>query len=321
MLALGRQRRSTKAPPEDLRMRVFESGRGLGVFGILAAALVVATAPALADPPPEFPPCTREPTQADIEGAAGSHRAAKAYYERGEYDRAVQLWRDAYNFDCTKPAVFLNMANAYEKKGDKVAAIAMLEIYLVRAPKDAADASTIAAKINNLKNSLKTDPGTPPTPSASATADPGPAPTSTVGPDKPVPPPEGERPYGVLPWIVAGAGAAIGIGGVIPLAIGFGKISDAEKLCGESHTDCPPDDKLTPAQKKIKQDGSDGQTLVPIGWILVGVGGAALVGGLVWQFAFNQRQPATTTGQLQTGVRLLPAVGPRQQGVVLTGQF
>ena len=299
-------------------MRVGMVGRGLGVFGVFAVALLATADAALADPPPEFPPCNREPTPADIEGAAGSHRAAKAYYERGEYDRAVQLWRDAYNFDCTKPAVFLNMANAYEKKGDKVAAIAMLETYLVRA-KDAPDKDTIAAKINNLKSSLKpTDANPPPHPADTGTPPP-PTPTATVAPDKP-PPPTGERPYGIVPWIVAGAGVATAAVGIIPLAIGFGRISDAEFICGADHTSCPKDP--TPKQERIIADGETGQDMVTIGWIVVGAGGALLVGGLVWQFVFNSPKPVTTTGQASArGPQITPVVGPRQSGLVLTGQF
>jgi hypothetical protein len=305
-------------------MRVRLAERGLGVIGIVAAALMATAEPALADPPPDFPPCSREPTQADVDGAAGSHRAAKAYYERADYDKAIQLWRDAYNFDCTKPAVFLNMANAYEKKGDKVAAVAMLETYLVRAPKDAADASTISAKINNLKSSIKAQPepaATAPAPTSTAPP-PGPAPTASVQPDAPTPPATGERPFGVIPWVVAGVGAAAAIGGIVPLVIGFSDISAAEELCGAEHDSCPrnPDRE----EQAIIDAGESGQNLVTVGWVLVGVGAGALVGGLVWQFVFNNPEPASTTGRVKapaTAVQVAPWVGARQQGVSLTGNF
>jgi hypothetical protein len=218
------------------------------------------------------------------------------------------------------------MANAYEKKGDKVAAIAMLETYLVRAPKDAADASTISAKINNLKSSIKAQPEPAATAPAATTPPPppGPAPTATVEPDAPTPPATGERPFGVIPWVVAGAGAAVAAGGIVPLVIGFSDISAAADpdICGPTHRRCP--DNPTREEQAIIDAGETGQTLVIVGWVMVGVGGAALVGGLVWQFVFNNPEPAATTGRVKapaSGVQVAPWVGARQQGVSLTGNF
>jgi hypothetical protein len=265
--------------------------------------------PAAADAASDFPPCTREPSAADIEGAAGSHRAAKAFYERADYDRAIQLWRDAYGFDCTKPAVFLNVANAYEKKGDKAAAVAILELYLTRAPKDAPDLGTIAAKVNNLKSALKTEPTTTATaPTATASATTGPAPTST-GPDQPTTTTmPGERPFGFLPWIPVGVGGAALLGGAILLPVGIGMVSDAEAAC-PSRRGCSPE---------VEAQGNDGITNQNIGGILLAVGGAAVVGGLVWQFVFNKPRGAAAS------VQVVPMVAHGQagaNGVGLHGSF
>jgi len=300
----------------------------LASLGLAAGLLFAFDLPASADPASDFPPCTREPSQADLEGAAGAHKAAKAYYERGDYDKAIERWREAYSFDCAKPAVFLNLANAYEKKGDKASAIAMLELYLTRA-KDPPDAATIATKVNNLKASLKQQPDTapsgtatpPPVPSASSSADPGPAPTGT-GPDK-LPPPTGERPFGFVPWIVVGIGGAAVVTGVIVLVMGQSKISAAEDLCGPDHGHCPPVSKQTKAEKNIIADGQTGQTMSTIGSVVLGVGGAAILGGLAWQLFGNNPKEATPSrgGLLAPSLRVLPDVGADHSGLVVSGAF
>lgn len=296
-------------------MRVWGLVRGAAAVAVASAPLWAASTLAWADAPPAFPPCTKEPSAADVEGAAGSHRAAKAYYERGEYDKAVQLWRDAYSFDCSKPAVFLNMGNAYEKKGDKAAAVAMFETYLARAPKDAPDTGTISAKVANLKAALANEPAPAATAPTAPTA-PAPAPTQ---PDV-LPPAPGERPYGVVPWIVAGAGVAAVGAGVVVAIIGQGKVSQAEEDCGGSRGKCKgqPGDGKEQIQKYI-DDGNSGRTLTTTGIIVAGVGGAALAGGLIWQFAFNKPQP--TAASLERGVRLAPLVSPQHQGLVFSGRF
>jgi hypothetical protein len=291
-------------------MRVWGLVRGVAAVAVASAPLLAGATEAWADAPPAFPPCTKEPSAADVEGAAGSHRAAKAYYERGEYDKAVQLWRDAYSFDCSKPAVFLNMGNAYEKKGDKAAAVAMFETYLARAPKDSPDVGTISAKVQNLKASLPSEPAAV-APAATTTAPVGPAATVTQ-PDT-LPPPPGERPYGVVPWIVAGAGVAAVGAGVVVAVIGIGKVADAEDLCPlvDGKPKCPSSD--------IAEDGNSGRTLRTTGFVIAGVGAAAIAGGLVWQFAFNK--PQVSAAQPGRGVRVAPVVSAQHQGLQLSGRF
>ncbi|MEJ7732248.1 MAG: tetratricopeptide repeat protein [Polyangiaceae bacterium] len=290
-------------------MRVWGLVRGVAAVAVASAPLIVGSTLAWADAPPAFPPCSKEPSPADVEGAAGSHRAAKAYYERGEYDKAVQLWRDAYSFDCSKPAVFLNMANAYEKKGDTAAAVAMLETYLARVPKDAPDVGTISAKVQNLKASLKSEPVAPVTPAVTTAPTTAPAPTST-GPDT-LPPPSGARPYGVAPWIVTGVGVAALGAGVVVAIIGNGKVSDAEEQC-TGRKSCP-----TP----VADSGNTGRSMVTAGIIVAGVGAAAVTGGLIWQLGFNHPASSEAAARPERGVRVAPLLSPAQQGVLVTGRF
>ncbi|HVY45832.1 MAG TPA: hypothetical protein VHB21_08135, partial [Minicystis sp.] len=92
--------------------------------GVVLASLAFALAAgaARAEGAADYPPCNKpKPSQADLDAAKGAHKAATEFNERGEYDKAIQYWRDAYNFDCTAHALLINIANAYEKKGDKAA--------------------------------------------------------------------------------------------------------------------------------------------------------------------------------------------------------
>src|SRR5262249_34059686 len=123
-----------------------------------------------------YPECNRKPTPADLEGAKGAHRAATQFYDRADYDKAIRYWLDAYNFDCTAHGTLINIASAYERKGDKPAAIFALETYVKRSGPD----PTIEERIKNMKQSIVATPQPSATPSASAMAIPSALPTVTA---------------------------------------------------------------------------------------------------------------------------------------------
>jgi tetratricopeptide (TPR) repeat protein len=266
-----------------------------------ALALSSAPAPASAEDP-SFPECTRKPTDADVEGAKGAHKAATQFFERADYDRAIQYWRDAYQFDCTKPALLLNVANAYEKKGDRKAAVVVLELYLARAP-NAPDFKIISEKVANLKASLKPTPTPTPGPTASPT-------TSSPEERPPAPPPQGDDAPSVVPWVVVGVGGAAAIAGAVLLPIGLSAVSSSEEQCPDRQ--CDPDD---PASRDAIDQGNAGRTNATIGTIALAAGGGLVVGGLIWQFAFNQ--PANDAAAL----RVHPVAGPGTSGVWVSGSF
>jgi tetratricopeptide (TPR) repeat protein len=280
----------------------------LRLLRIAAVAAPIALTAGLAmagDPPVTFEQCTREPTAADVEGAKGAHKAATQFFERGDYDRAIQYWRDAYNFDCTKPAILINVANAYEKKGDRAAAVATLEAFLARAP-NSPDAPTIQEKVKNLKALMQASP----TPSATSTAPVGtatPAPTGSVAPTPTPEGPIGARPFGITPLVVAGVGGAVAIVGAVLLPVGLGKVSDAEAKCPD-RSNCPP---------SVASAGNSGRTEANVGGVLLGVGLAAAAGGLAWQFGFNHPKKIESA----TAMHVAPAVGPGLAGVSLAGAF
>ncbi|EYF03476.1 tetratricopeptide repeat protein [Chondromyces apiculatus] len=251
-------------------LRAFRVGIGAGV--LLATGWALAQEPNLpVAPSSEDTVCARTPTEADLEGAKGAHKAAIQFYERADYDRAIRYWKDAYEFDCTAHGVLINIASAYERKGDRTAAIETLESYLTRAP-DASDAITIQERVQNLKAALR----------AEQEARPPQRPTVKPPPPKPPPPkPEMVEPYGYAPLVIAGAGgAALAIGGIM-LPIGFSSIAAAERECPD-RTNCEP---------QIADRGNSGRSQVAAGAVVMGVGALAIGGGLAWHFLFNKPVP------------------------------
>lgn len=288
-------------------MRVFRTWLvGLGAGLLLAAGLALAGDPAVALN--DYPECTRTPSDADLEGAKGAHKAGTQFYDRADYERAIQYWKDAYTFDCTAHSELINIASAYEKKGDRGGAISALETYLARAT-NATDKQTIQERVQNLKNSLKVSPAPSVSQSSSASRPPPPLPTASSSAGGDVGPPiTPQPPYGFAPWVVAGAGVVPLLAGGILLPSGLSAISDSEK-------ECPTRKGCT---QSVTDKGNSGRTQATVGGVLLGLGAAGIVGGLVWQFAFNNPVAPQTPAPV---VRVLPTAAPGFAGIGVSGSF
>ncbi len=253
-----------------------------------------------------YPACDHEPTESDVEAAKGMHTAAKQFYDKARYDRAIETWVDAYNFDCNAHMLLINIGNAYEKLGETEKAIQALETYIARIG-DKADRTTVDKVVNLkalLKRQQKPDPPPPPPPDPTT-----PKPHPNGNGDGSTTPDTAAGP-GVLPWVVIGVGGAAAIAGAVLLGVGSSKISDAESIC-PSHDQC---DDL-----EARELGNDGLTLQRAGGGVFAVGLLAIGGGLVWYFlgsGSSSSQAGSPTG-LDVGV----SVGPAYQGFSLTGSF
>jgi tetratricopeptide (TPR) repeat protein len=291
--------------------------RFLGRAALAAAvgAFALGGGPALAVENPDvlFPLCDRTPNQGDIEAAMTSHKAGAQLYERGEFDRAIENWRDTYRLDCTVHAVLINVAAAYEKKGDKESAIAALEAYLRRYPK-APDEQAITERIETMKRELP--PKVEPTPTVE--------PAVTVKPPPPPPPPplpRPERPYGVRPWYPVVIGGVAMLAGVVLLPLGLSAVGEAEAACGEARA-CPK------GMEDLASKGNAGRTQVIVGDIALGLGMAGVAGGLVWQIVLNKPRllkpaapEASPAPSPPPKTSVAPAFGPGFGGVSVTGAF
>jgi hypothetical protein len=274
----------------------------------LGAALALSVGAALAADPvvPTYPECTKQkPSAADLEGAKGAHKAASQFYDRGDYDKAIRYWSDAYGFDCTANDLLINIANAYEKKAERRAAVATLEAYLNRTGPN----PTVEEKIKNLNVLIAAQPSA--TASASAAPTVAPVVSATV-PPVPTAPPEVQRPFGITPWIVVGGGGALALIGAILLPVGYGNISSATSAC--------PNPASCSSSSTISQ-GNAGRAEGGAGWGLLSVGVVAVAGGVVWQLLYNKPIQAQKPPPAKTGLWMTPAAKPGQAGMVLGGSF
>ncbi len=287
--------------------------QGASLAGLAVGASLIAGMALAQDPQNPFVvECSRTATPEDVETARNTHFGAKRLYEQADYADAVDLWRKVLKFDCSAIGTLLNLANAYERLGDRQNAVWALDAYILRAP-EGTDVSKLQVRVENLKKAIvqaqppaSASASAAPPPSASVVA---PLPSATTAPPL-------VKPYGVAPWVTVGAGAAVMVVGGILIPVGRGKITDAKCTGGErtGEWSCGSQDQVDMV--------SQGKTMAIAGDIALGVGAAAVVGGLVWEFVANKPAPAKTD-KPTTGrrVRVSPSVGPGMTGATIHGTF
>ncbi len=293
-----------------------------------AFALSLGAGVAFADEPASFPECGKTPSADDVEAAKQSHLIATSRFNLQDWDKAIEFWRQAYSFDCTAHPILENIANAYEKKGDKKNAITALETYLSRAP-GAPNMVKINERVIELKKSME------PAKAATATATVAAVTSVTAAPTTTASAPSGPRPFGVIPLIAAGAGGVIALAGAIMIPVGLGPYNTALE-------DCP-----NGCSRDVADAGNTGRILWNTGGAFLGVGLAVALGGVGFHFLFNKpsataekaaapsASPSTSTkpsGAPPAGpaspppapkaqIDVLPLVSPGFGGLLITGKF
>ncbi len=189
---------------------------GLPRKGWLVTGIVwLSSAGALAaDSKTPFPSCTTAPTEADRKAAQGAFAAGQGSFNEADYGTAITYWRDAYRRDCTAHALLLNLARAYELKGERSEAVNSLETYLQRKPDDPG-ADQIRRRIDNLKAQITASAPAPAPPPPAATA----APKTTPVAPPPEPSDKGQS-RSPVPLFVAGGGGLVAVIGAVVLAGG-----------------------------------------------------------------------------------------------------
>lgn len=311
-------------------MRTLSLARRLTPFAVFGA--VALSVPALAQsasgPGAQlsvYPACTTPPSKDDSEVAHGAYIAGKRAFDENDYPTAIQYFKDAFRRDCTKYELLNIISRSYELKGDKPEAINALETYLKRAPANDPSIEAIQKRLANLKAQAAADAsgkastspsasGEPPLPSASVAA--APPPTTTAS----SPPPE--RRHSLPPYfLMAGGVVALGVG--IPLAIvGAGGVSDANSKitalgCDPDSATCKDNNNVAAAEGYANGPRRTGQIEEGVGIALIGVGAAAVVGGLVWHFVEPTSQAPTQGANV--GVR--PDARPGYAGLSVGGSF
>jgi tetratricopeptide (TPR) repeat protein len=254
-----------------------------------------------------YPECDHTPSDSDVDAAKGLHKAAEQYYAKARYDRAIQSWMEAYTFDCRAHGLLINIGNAYEKLGETKKAIEAFETYLARMG-DNSD-PTVRDKVANLKELIQRQP--PPQPPPSPTPDPRPQPQPVPKPNGNGGEDEGPGPY---PWVVVGLGGAIAIGGGVLLGVGINNENTAAEACPDRRD--PPNRENCP--ENFAQLGNEGIAMQRAGAVLLGVGGAAIVGGIVWYVLDSQSSEST---QSKPSVKPVASFTPEFTGLGLIGRF
>jgi len=290
---------------------------GLSLSGFLVAGIIsLSSASAFGEgSKTAFPPCTTTATEADRKAAQGAFAAGQGSFNEADYPTAITYWRDAYRRDCSAHALLLNLARAFELKGDRTEAVNALETYLQRKP-DAADADQIRRRIENLKVQITAAEKTaaPAPPPAAAVPAPAPAPSAPAPSSAPPPPDTAETSHSrsPMPLIVAGGGGVLAVVGAIVFAGGASKVKEAEDAC-PTRERCPVE---------VADQGNTGRKQETMGGVLVGVGVAAAGGGLLWYFlsAPSDDTPPKTAFSLRRPTAA-PALGPGYAGISLGGSF
>ncbi|MET0595389.1 MAG: tetratricopeptide repeat protein [Polyangiaceae bacterium] len=296
---------------------------GLSLRGFLVAGIISMGGAAYAADakPTAFPPCTTTATDADRKAAQGAFAAGQASFNEADYPTAIVYWRDAYRRDCSAHALLLNLARAYELKGDRGEAVNALETYLQRKP-DASDAEQIRRRIENLKTQIaaaekSAAPAPLPSPASSVAAPPPaaqPTPMQSSAPPSAQPAADSAESKGSrspVPLFVAAGGGVLAIAGAVVLAGGISKVNEAADAC--------PDRKNCQDTNVVDQ-GNAGRTQQVVGGIVLGAGGVAVAGGLLWYFLSSpsgDSAPRTALGR----ARAVPAFAPGYAGISLGTTF
>lgn len=287
-------------------MRSLMGARTLGVVLFFAArATMGQTRP--------YPECTAEPTESDIAAAKGAFQAGQASFNEADYERAITYWEDAYRRDCTAHALLLNLARAYELKGDKAQAVEALQTFLARKP-ESPQKDQIERRIVVLNQQIATE-----SPAAAEAApvseqakppqeqDPEPAPASveTAAPAEAV---ESDR-HWIGPLVVGGVGLAATVTGVVLHSIGSSDEQDAEEAC-PTRRQCP---------HSVEELGNSGIFKQKVGVSLIIGGGVTMAGGVVWYFL---TKPETVSADVEDGraAARKPTLGSRWLVVPEAGQ-
>ena len=294
--------------------------QGMTLAGLAVGATLIAGIALAQEPQNPFDiECNRTATPEEVEGARGAHQAARQFYDQADYQRSIQYWRDVFKFDCNAIGTLINLANAYEKLGDRQNAIFALEAYIKRMKlaDPTAVVSKFETKVQNLKQLQQDQADAAASAAASASAA-APRPSAMTPPPPPsaTTPPIMVKPYGAAPGVTIGLGAAVMVVGGILIPVGLGKIDEAGCTAKPNDANsfvCPSPDAEALAQS--------GQTLVPAGKVALGVGAAAFVGGLIWEFVANKPQPTAADKPATGRIRVSPTFGPGTSGAMIHGTF
>jgi hypothetical protein len=238
------------------------------------------------------------PSLEDTEAAKQAFRGGQIAFSEADYARAAELWRWAYERDCTAHALLLNLAIAEELLGRPDQAVRALALFDERVP----DSPYVAANQRRIARLQR-------------------APSSSVRPRREAPkacpsvsPPrlEESHPRATIPLVVALSGGAAAVLAGAFYAQARYAATTASDACGGEPGRC--------ANAESVVDGERARARAEVlGW-LTGAGLVTLTGGLVWHFA-HPGEPAPERRSENRPLRLSSSVSPDRLGLSLSGGF
>jgi tetratricopeptide (TPR) repeat protein len=244
--------------------------------------------------------------------AAREHYAkANSFFDLGRYDEAIVEYEAAYQAK-NDAALLYNIAQAHRLASHPAPALRFYKMYLTRRP-DAPNRDEVEVKIAALEQLVdaqrKSQTMPPDQPlqtgakpaAAAVTATPAPAtPVDQVA--APAPDRNAGRTKKIAGLAVAGAGVALAVGGIVCAALAKGA-ADSISSADQMHAPYDPGKYSTL------------QTDQALAGVLLGVGGAAIVGGVV-VYVLGRRE-ATRAARAQ----IAPSLSPRFAGVSLSVRY
>lgn len=246
--------------------------------------------------------------------ASGRERAhifyerSKELYREGKYTESAALLRQAYELE-PEPVLLFNLGRTLEAAEDYRGALEAYAKYLSKTGHPP-DEPEIRARMAELKKKLREQKEKPEpvvTPVQKPEEQTKPTEPQETQPEAqsvsaaPIEENETSSAKTPWPWIVAGAGAAIVVGGIVVGVMAQGKNSDAED---------------EPVNETAMQLQDDAEGLASISTAMLVVGGVIAVGGASWGVIELLEKPESSdTSSATAQLRLLPA------GVALQGTF
>jgi tetratricopeptide (TPR) repeat protein len=183
-------------------------------------------------------------------------------FEAGNFRIALEAFERLFALR-GNPDLLFNIYRCHRAMGDPAQAAVALRRYLLARP-DRVDRAELEGELTRLDAQARalTLPTPPPAPT------PAPAPTPPPAPRPAAPTPTPAREVGPGPWITLGLGAALAGTGVALMVLAGSAQSDAANATSE----------------RARQSSLDGaSTQHTAGVVMLGVGGAAALGGVLWR--------------------------------------
>jgi tetratricopeptide (TPR) repeat protein len=261
-----------------------------------------------------YPECTTRPSENDVTAAKGAFQAGKVSFNEADYARAILYWEDAYRRDCTATPLLDYLGRAYEGAGNLEQAVIALRTYTERAP-DSPERAQVLRRIEVFEQRIaeqkKEESKLAPVPQTTAPVAQKPTQNAQAS-SSAAPAAQSARPFPWVPVAVMAVGGATALVGGLVYLNANSDMSDVEKKCNGSRSNCDP-------ATNLAAQGNDARTRANIGTGLF-FGGLAVAGaGAVW-FWLDSKKAPQTAGHFKVPA-VSPWVGTAGAGVAWQGAF